>query len=133
MISAAVLSIDQFYLGYREKTNVSIFDNKSPIRLDIKVVDKEREKDVLKNAIQVKILGYDLYIAPLEYVLIGKVLYMGKIVNIPDAELFEYQDIVDFVTVYTINKDKINMNFLHNKVEEIGLLSTLERLVSIKF
>ena len=123
---------DQFYKGYQEKTNVSIFDNKSFMRLDIKVADKEREKDVLKNAIQGKLLGHELYITPLEYVLLGKILYMGKIDNILDSELLEYQDIFDFLTLYHTNKEKINIDFLKNKVEEIGLKSTLDRLMSIK-
>ena len=123
---------DQFYKGYQERTNVSIFDKKSYMRLDIKVAEKKREKDLLKNAISEKILGYDLYIAPLEYVLLGKVLFMGRIEDIPDSELLEYQDIVDFLTLYHTNKKKINMDFLKNRVKDIGLDSTLDRLLSIK-
>ncbi len=123
---------DQFYKGYQERTNVSIFDKKSYMRLDIKVAEKKREKDLLKNAISEKILGYDLYIAPLEYVLLGKVLFMGRIEDIPDSELPEYQDIVDFLTLYHTNKKKINMDFLKNRVKDIGLDSTLDRLLSIK-
>jgi hypothetical protein len=123
---------DQFYRGYQEKTNVSIFDNKSFMRLDIKVADMEREKDVLNNAIQGKLLGHDLYIASLEYVLLGKILYMGKIDKIIDSELLEYQDIFDFLTLYHTNKEKINLDFLKNKVKETGLKSTLDRLMSIK-
>ena len=123
---------DQFYKGYQERTNVSIFDKKSYMRLDIKVAEKKREKDLLKNAILEKILGYELYIAPLEYVLLGKVLFMGRIDDIPDSELLEYQDIIDFLTLYHTNKKKINMDFLKNRVKDIGLESTLDRILSIK-
>ena len=123
---------DQFYKGYQERTNVSIFDKKGYMRLDIKVADKKREKDVLYNAVLVKILDYNLYIAPLEYVLLGKIIFMGRIDDIPDSELFEYQDIFDFLTLYHANKERTNLEFLKQKTKEIGLKSTLDKLLSIK-
>ena len=123
---------DQFYKGYQERTNVSIFDKKGYMRLDIKVADKKREKDVLYNAVLVKILDYNLYLAPLEYVLLGKIIFMGRIDDIPDSELFEYQDIFDFLTLYHANKERINLELLKQKTNEIGLKSTLDKLLSIK-
>jgi hypothetical protein len=123
---------DQFYMGYHEKTQISIFDNKSYFRLDMKIASSRNEKDVLNNAKIAKILGSDMFIAPIEYILIGKILYMGKIDDIPDSELLEYQDILDFLTIYNANKENINMSVIHKKVQEIGLLSTLKRLVSLK-
>ncbi len=59
-------------------------------------------------------------------------MYMGKIDDIPDSGLLEYQDIFDFLTIFHLNKNKINMKFLSKKVEEIGLNSTFKRLLSIK-
>jgi hypothetical protein len=123
---------DQFYMGYHEKTQISIFDNKSYFRLDMKIASSRNEKDVLNNAKIAKILGSDMFIAPIEYILIGKILYMGKIDDIPDSELLEYQDILDFLTIYNANKENINMSLIHKKVQEIGLLSTFKRLVSLK-
>jgi len=122
---------EQFKLAYQEKTNISIFDKKSFLRLDIKVANRKQELEVLKNAIHQKILGKDLCIAPLEYVLIGKLIYMGIIDDIPNSELLQYQDIVDFLTLYYANKDRIDLIFLTNKAQEIGLKSTLERLFSM--
>ena len=123
----------QFLLGIQEKTAISIFDNKSHLRLDIRMADKKLDFEVLENAIQVKIFDYNLCMAPLEYVLLGKILYIGKIDDIPDSELFEYQDILDFLTIYHANKEKIDEEFLIRKVKEIGLESTFKRLKSIKF
>ena len=123
---------EQFKMAYQERTNISIFDNDSFLRLDIKVAEKQREFDVLKNAINEKILGQELSIASLEYVLIGKIIYMGIINDIPDSELLEYQDIIDFLTIFHANREKVNLAFLSNKVKEIGLDSTLNRLLSIK-
>ncbi len=124
---------EQFRLAYQEKTNISVFDKKSFLRLDIKVADKKREHEVLNNAICEKILGKELYIASLEYVLIGKIIFMGLIDDIPDSELLEYQDIIDFLTIFHANKEKIDLSFLNNKTNQIGLKSTLDRLLQIKF
>ncbi len=124
---------DQFKKAYQERTNISIFDKNSFLRLDIKVADKQREHEVLNNAIHVKILGKELCIAPLEYVLIGKVIYLGIINDIPDSELLEYQDVVDFLTLFHVNREKINLDFVKDKIMLIGLETTLNRLLSIDF
>jgi len=121
----------QFKLAYQEKTNISIFDKNSFLRLDIKVADKKQEHEVLSHAKKEKILGKDLFIAPLEYVLIGKLLFMGLIDDIPDSELLEYQDAVDFLTLFHANKEIIDLTFLTNKAKQIGLKTTLDRLFSI--
>ncbi len=123
----------QFEIAYQERTNISIFDKKSFLRLDIKVAEKKREQDVLNNAIKEKILGKELYIASLEYVLIGKIIYMGFINDIPDSELLEYQDIVDFLTLFHANREKINLAFIKNKIKETRLETTLNRLLKITF
>ncbi|MHA1670159.1 MAG: DUF6036 family nucleotidyltransferase [Promethearchaeota archaeon] len=122
---------DQFKLAYEEKTNISIFDKNSFLRLDIKVADKNQEQEVLNNAKKEKILRKDLFIAPLEYVLIGKLIYMGLIDDIPNSELLEYQDIIDFLTLFHANKEKIDLTFLKDKAKQIGLKNTLDRLFSI--
>ena len=122
---------EQIKMAYQEHTNISIFDNESFLRLDIKVADKKRELDVLKNAINEKIFGLELSIAPIEYVLIGKIIYMGKIDDIPDSELLEYQDIIDFLILFHANREKVNLALISSKIEEIGLNSTLKRLLSI--
>ncbi len=124
---------DQFKIAYQERTNVSIFDKKSFLRLDIKVADKKREQDVLNNAIKERILGKELYVASLEYVLIGKIIYMGFIDDIPNSELLEYQDIVDFLTLFHANREKINLAFIKKKIKETGLETTLNRLLKITF
>jgi len=124
---------DQFKIAYQERTNISIFDKKSFLRLDIKVADKLREHDVLNNAVLEKILGKELYVASLEYVLIGKIIYVGLIDDVPDSELLEYQDIVDFLTLFHANREKINLELINNKIKEIVLETTLNRLLTITF
>jgi hypothetical protein len=122
---------DQFQLAYEEKTNISIFDKNSFLRLDIKVADKKQEKEVLNHAEKKKILGKNLFIAPLEYVLIGKLIFLGLIDDISNSELLEYQDAIDFLILLHANKDTIDLTFLNNKSKQIGLKTTLDRLLSI--
>ena len=124
---------DQFEMAYQEKTNTSIFDKKSFLRLDIKIADKQRELEVLNNAIKDTIFGKKLWIAPLEYVLIGKILYIGQIEDIPKSELLEYQDIIDFLTLFHANREKLEMKLLRNKIKEMNLEKTLKILLEIEF
>ena len=124
---------DQFEKAYEEHTNVSIFDNESFLRLDIKVANKKRERDVLQNAVVKKIFGQELRIASLEYVLIGKIIYMGEISDIPESELLEYQDIIDFLTLFHANRENVDLNLIKSKIKQVGLESTLKRLLAIQF
>jgi len=124
---------DQLYKGYKEKTNVTVFDNRSYLRLDIKFAENEYDNEVIKNARQVNILGKSLLIAPLEYVLIGKIMYIGKIEDLPDSELLEYHDVIDFLTLFHVNKANIDLDFLKKKIKDLGLHSTLKRLIEIRF
>ncbi len=124
---------DQFQMAYQEKTNFSIFDKKSFLRLDIKVAYKQREHEVLNNAIQDSILGKKLWIAPLEYILIGKILYIGQIADIPKSELLEYQDIIDFLTLFHANREKLDIKFLKKKVKDMNLEKTFIKLLKIEF
>ncbi|TFF86065.1 MAG: hypothetical protein EU551_02695 [Promethearchaeota archaeon] len=126
------LASDQFYQAYKEKTHVSVFDNESHIRLDIKIASREPEIDVLENAKLEKISNYKLRIAPLEYVLLGKLLFIGDIDDIPESELLEYQDILDFIMVYNSNKDQVNEEFIKKEAEKLGLQNTLDKLKAIK-
>ncbi|TFF98295.1 MAG: hypothetical protein EU541_07000 [Promethearchaeota archaeon] len=124
---------DQFEMAYKEKTHFSIFDNNSFLRLDIKIADKNREYEVLNKAIKKHIFGKEMYFAPLEYVLIGKLIFIGRISDIPDSELLEYQDIIDFLTLFHANKKKVDIPFLRHKAKELGVKPTLNKLFSLKF
>jgi hypothetical protein len=124
---------DYFEMAYKEKTNISIFDKKSFLRLDIKIADKKREYEVLNNAMRETIFGKELFIAPLEYVLIGKLIYMGQIDDIPDSEILEYQDVIDFLTIYHANRDKIDIPFLKQKAKEMDLENSLKSLLELEF
>jgi len=124
---------DQFFMGYKEKTHVSIFDKKTPMWIDLKVAQKKMELDVLNNAIKKKIFNDELYIAPLEYVLIGKLVFMGDINDESDSDLLSFGDVKDFLTLYYANKENIDMNLLTKKALEMRIESRMKRLLSLKF
>ncbi|NHI94317.1 MAG: hypothetical protein EAX96_17630 [Candidatus Lokiarchaeota archaeon] len=123
---------DQFYKGYKENTHISIFDIKSYMMLDIKISTKESEKEIIKNSLKQSVFGSEIKIASLEQVLIGKILYLGNIDEVPDSDILEYQDVFDFLTLYHSNKQKIDEKLIEEKIKEVGLESTLNRLKSFR-
>ena len=127
------ISETEFFQGHKEKSHISVFDKKSFLRLDIKIANKFSDNEVLNNAILKKVIDIELYLPPIEYVLLGKLMYIGNIDDIPDSELLEYQDITDFLTIYHVNKEKIKIDFLKEKVHNSGLESTYKRLLSLEF
>jgi hypothetical protein len=56
---------------------------------------------------------------------------LGLIDDISNSELLEYQDAIDFLILLHANKDTIDLTFLNNKSKQIGLKTTLDRLLSI--
>ncbi|MBD3198138.1 MAG: hypothetical protein GF317_24020 [Candidatus Lokiarchaeota archaeon] len=124
---------DQLEIAIKEKTQISIFDNKSFLRLDLKVAAEASEYDALQNATKQMIFDNELHLASLEYVLIGKLMYMGRIENIQKSELLEYQDVIDFLTIYYANINLIDVELLEAKVKELNLEGNLERLLKLKF
>ncbi|MBD3227485.1 MAG: hypothetical protein GF329_04780 [Candidatus Lokiarchaeota archaeon] len=93
---------------------------------------KKTDIEVLNNRELKEISGCKLYIAPLEYVLLGKLMFIGRIEDIPESELLEYQDILDFLIIYNSNKDDVNEDLLTRKAKNLGLENTLNKLKSIK-
>jgi len=56
---------------------------------------------------------------------------MGLIDDIPNSELLSYQDIIDILTLFHANKEDINLTFINDKARELGLSTTLSRLLSV--
>lgn len=123
---------DQFYAGYEENTHISIFDNKSHLMLDVKIASRESEKELIRNAIKENVFGIKINIASLEQVLIGKILFLGNIDDVPDSEMLEYQDIIDFLTLYHSNKQNFDEEFIEREIKRMGLESTFKRLINFK-
>ena len=88
-----------------EGTNASIFDESSPLRIDLKVARKPDDLLALDNGQWEDTEGLRLRIASAELILFGKVVYLGNIRDIPDSELLEYNDVRDFVNLYQHTKN----------------------------
>ncbi|OLS12606.1 MAG: hypothetical protein RBG13Loki_3778 [Promethearchaeota archaeon CR_4] len=121
---------NQFRMAIKEGTNISIFDNLSPLRVDLKVATKRDDITALTSAIKESYNGVIVQVASTEQILYGKVLYLGDISDIPDTELIEYQDVRDFINVFRQQRDQINLNVLKENAQKAGLTHTLEKLIA---
>ncbi len=121
---------NQVHMAIAEGTNASIFDNLSPLRIDLKVAKKADDLNALTSAVKESYQGISIQVASTEQILYGKVLYLGDISDIPDSELLEYQDVRDFINVFREQQEKINLILLAEKVRGAGLTQTLERLIT---
>ena len=121
---------EQTKMAIMEGTSASIFDDLSPLRVDIKVACKSIDKIALKGGYWEVYENTKIRIASPEVILFGKVLYIGDIANESDADLLEFNDVRDFINVYN-RGEQLDMAWLNAQVAKEGLLDTLNRLVMI--
>jgi len=120
---------DQVQLALNENTNISVFDKRSILRLDIKTPRNKLDFGVLNESVQIEQNNIKIFVAPVEYILLGKVWYLGNINGIPDEELLEYNDVQDFLNVYAQNKDRIDLAWLKSQAKDLNLVGTLQTLI----
>ncbi len=122
---------EQAKQAFQENSNLSIFDKKSFLHIDLRLAKQSYELEVLDESRIVAYGSLRIKIPTIEQILFGKVLYLGNIERIPDKELLEFNDVLDFIIVFNIKKDQINHDLLHQKVETAGFLTTLKRLLKL--
>ena len=120
---------EQVRLAFEEGTNASIFDNLSVMRLDIKLAQKPIDIEALNSAVIEHYNKIKLKIASVEYILLGKIWFLGDISHIHDSELLEYNDVIDFLNVFANNEETCNLDWLRKKISLMKLSSTLDRLL----
>jgi len=120
---------EQVQWAFKEGTNASIFDKSSVMRLDIKIAKKPIDIEALNAGVIEHYNQMNLKIASVEYILLGKIWFLGDISDIPDSELLEYNDIIDFLNVFVNNKESCDLDWLKKKVSMMKLSSTLNRLL----
>lgn len=124
---------DQILMAFNEKTNATIFDKNSVIRLDLKIAYKKDEQEVLAQAQHIIFKGVELEIASIEQILYGKILYLGDISDVSRSDLLNFNDVLDFIAVFK-RSSNIDIEWLKTKVTKINLIETLEKLLKlIKF
>lgn len=121
---------EQVQWAFKEGTNASIFDKSSVMRLDIKIAKKSIDIEALNAGVIEHYNQMNLKIASVEYILLGKIWFLGDISDIPDSELLEYNDIIDFLNVFVNNKESCDLDWLKKKVSMMKLSSTLNRLLA---
>ncbi|WP_371802416.1 DUF6036 family nucleotidyltransferase [Candidatus Lokiarchaeum ossiferum] len=122
---------EQIQLAFQEDMNASIFDNLSVMRLDIKIAKKRIDIEALNGAIIENYNQLSLKVASVESILLGKIWFLGDISDIPDSELLEYNDIIDFLNVYVNNRDSCDIGWVKKKVSLMKLSTTLNRVLNL--
>jgi hypothetical protein len=121
---------EQINYALNEGYRISIFDKKSIMRIDLKIVKTPDEQEVLEQASIEEYAGLKIRIASIEHILYGKILYIGSIDGLKDEELLEFNDISDFLILYNQYKSEIDQNWLTEKIRQKNLLPTYKRLVA---
>ena len=121
---------NQVRWAFEEGVNASIFDKLSVMRLDIKIAKKPIDIEALNTGVIEHYNKMCLKVASVEYILLGKIWFLGDISDIPDSELLEYNDIIDFLNVFVNNKESCDLEWLKKKVSLMKLSSTLNRLLA---
>jgi hypothetical protein len=121
---------NQVRLAFEEGVNASIFDELSVMRLDIKIAKKPIDIEALNTGVIEHYNKMRLKVASVEYILLGKIWFLGDISGIPDSELLEYNDVIDFLNVFVNNKDSLDLDWLRKKASAIKSSSTLNRLLA---
>ncbi len=122
----------QALLALKEGTNLSIFDTGSYARLDLKRARTEDEREVVSTAKTERYGRLSIMVATIEEILYGKILYLGRIDELPDKELLDVTDALDFLVLYNKHKNDVDHAWLETKVKIAGLTATLERLAGFK-
>jgi hypothetical protein len=100
------------------------------MRLDIKLAKKPIDIAALNAAVNRNFFGIPLKIASLEYILLGKIWFLGDISDVKNSEFLEYNDIKDFINVFIQNRDQVKFEWLEKEVQALGLYNTLERILN---
>ena len=114
-----------------EDFDFSIFDKRSTLRLDIKIAKSTNDLNALKLAREAHYHGLKIRIIPDELIFWGKIQYLGDIQSLTDRELLNFNDVLDFISIYNLYKQNININWLKAQAKETGLNSTLKRLIHL--
>ncbi len=122
--------IDDLDQIFTSKENITIFDNLSILRIDLKIAQSIDELEVLNQAIVESYKDLNIRIASVEQILYGKLLFLGEVIDLSDSELLGFNDVLDFLSVYNY-ATSIDINWLKQKAIEKGLVEILNRLLRL--
>lgn len=113
----------------KEKFNLSIFDNNSLMRIDLKFAQTNDDHEAMNNSADVEYSGMNFKITSVNQILYGKLIYLGDISNLSDSELLGYNDVLDFIAVFSQNQELVDLSWLKQKANIKNLSNSLERLL----
>jgi predicted nucleotidyltransferase len=123
---------DQIELGIKEGFQISIFDIKSALRLDLKIAGNDEDDIALDQKVVETYQGISLNLVSIEQFLIGKIMYLGDISDIEeDKELLQYNDVLDFLTIYQLYNTTINLEYLQERIRSMNLEKTFTRIINL--
>jgi hypothetical protein len=122
---------EQAKYSLEERFNFSVFDTKSAMRIDLKLARSDFDTETLRSAVSENYQGILIKLASIEQLLLGKAMYLGDISDEEDSELLEFNDVLDFITVYQIYKEKISVSTILDKIKSPNIKNTFQRLLEL--
>jgi hypothetical protein len=101
----------------KERSHFSVFDTKSPLRVDAKGVYTSLDSKALENRRRTKMLGSDVWVASPEDTVISKLIYGSP------------QDIEDALSIMLNLRDKIDFDYLNQQAEHENVQKQLKELL----
>jgi hypothetical protein len=126
-------SAEQAQYSLKENFNFSIFDSKSMMRIDLKLARSKFDLETLNSAEIALYQGIELKLASIPQLLIGKILYLGDVFEESDVDLLEYNDVLDFISIYKLfnENEKIDSKRLLDALPTEELKQTGLRLINL--
>ena len=126
------ISEEQFQYGIEEGFQIPIFDEKSSMRIDLKIAASKQDQDALNERQIENYLGEQVYLPSLEQILFGKIWFLGDVEDETDENLLEYNDTLDFIAIFQLFQSEIDIDRLRNKTQKVDLEKTLDRLLNLQ-
>lgn len=120
---------NQVRMAFESRTHASIFDKKSTMRLDVKIATSALDREALNHAEIHNYFGVPLRIASVNYVLLGKLWFLGDISDIEIPQYLKFNDIIDFINVFLQNKERVDIDWLKDQADQMNLTNTYTQLM----
>ncbi|WXG42137.1 MAG: DUF6036 family nucleotidyltransferase [Candidatus Freyarchaeum deiterrae] len=101
----------------KERSHFSVFDTKSPLRVDAKGVYTRLDSKALENRRKTKLLGLNGWAASPEDTIIAKLIYGSP------------QDIEDAMSIMLSLRNKIDFKYLNQRAEQENVQEQLKELL----
>jgi hypothetical protein len=123
--------INDMKKAIEEKTHCTIFDDRSPMWLDILFNTSKLEYYSLHNSILIENKDFKIKAASIESYLISKLYFMRDIIGKEINEILNYKDVQDFISIYMNNKETIKEKEFLDRIKDFNLSTTWDIIKKI--